>query len=111
MASPWSIAGALAAAYELGLLQRVAPSLFTEKRDVDTRTGLFAGVAGYGLGAAGQEPELARLRKALAQEQGLRQAADLRARALAAQEQHRLQMARLTQLLGTTQALTTPPPR
>lgn len=49
--SPFAAAGATAAAYDLGLLHKLAPSVFTDDKGFDLRTALIAGLLGVGAGA------------------------------------------------------------
>lgn len=52
--SPFAAAGALAAAYDLGLLHRAAPDTFGRGEGMDLRTALIAGLLGYGVGSDGK---------------------------------------------------------
>lgn len=52
--SPFATAGALAAAYDLGLMHKLAPGVFTEDKGLDMRSALLAGLLGYGVGSYGK---------------------------------------------------------
>ena len=51
MLSPFAAAGALAAAYDLGLMHKVLPEHFTDDKSLHTRSALLAGLLGLAGGA------------------------------------------------------------
>lgn len=52
--NPWLASGLVAAAYDLGLMHLLAPKVFTDPKGFDPRTGILAGIGGYGLGTLEQ---------------------------------------------------------
>lgn len=62
---PLYAAGLIAAAYDLGLLHRVAPGTFKDDRGLDMRSAAIAGFGGYALGNYEDKHRVAELEHAV----------------------------------------------